>query len=407
MEVVCGLDIAKDEVVATALKEATKETKSFGVSIAELSKLKLWLKDINCKKVVMESTSVYWVPIYASLEEGGLKVTLANARQVKAIPGRKTDQLDSEWLAYLLRAELVKPSYIPEATMRDLRSLTRLRARLKQDQTNYKNRAHKILQLCNIRLDSRLSDIFGKSGRLILEALMIGKNLDDVLDRCPKSVKKKREEIKACVMGALGQSDLLQLKICLDMVDSLDLKIGTLDSEISKLVDMDAVKRLSCVPGVSAVSASALIAELGDAKRFLGGKQVGAYAGLVPSVRQSGKRQWMGGITKHGSKWLRRVLVQCALAAIKVKDSRFRMFYLRIKSGKGHNVAIVALARKLLGVVHHLLVTGEEYVEEGLKPKRPRAIKPKDLVVPFEEALMLLVKSGFVASGTSSKWMLS
>jgi len=114
----------------------------------------------------MESTSVYWVPIYASLEEGGFKVTLANARQVKAIPGRKTDQLDSEWLAYLQRAELVKPSYIPEATMRNLKSLTILRARLKQDQTNYKNRAHKILQLCNIRLDSRLSDIFGKSAKI-------------------------------------------------------------------------------------------------------------------------------------------------------------------------------------------------------------------------------------------------
>ncbi|NLB75324.1 MAG: IS110 family transposase [Crenarchaeota archaeon] len=124
MNVVCGLDIAKDEVVATVLNDTAKETKSFGVSIEELSKLKTWLKDRTCIRVVMESTSVYWVPIYASLEEGGFKVTLANARQVKAIPGRKTDQLDSEWLAYLLRAELVKPSYIPKASMRDLRSLT-------------------------------------------------------------------------------------------------------------------------------------------------------------------------------------------------------------------------------------------------------------------------------------------
>jgi transposase len=137
---------------------------------------------------------------------------------------------------------------------------------------------------------------------------------------------------------------------------------------------MDAVKRLSNVPGVSAVFALALIAELGDAKRFLGGKQVGAYAGLVPSVRQSGNRRWMGGITKHGSKWFSRVLVQCALAAINVKDSRFRMFYLRIKSSKGHNVAIVALARKMLGVVYHLLVRGEEYVER-FKPKRLRVFK--------------------------------
>lgn len=191
------------------------------------------------------------------------------------------------------------------------------------------------------------------------------------------------------------------------MADSLDLKISALDSEVTKLVDIDVVERLSCVPGVSAVSASALIAELGDATRFLGEKQVGAYAGLVPSVWQCGKRQWMGGITKHGSRWFRRVLVQCALAAVRVKVSRFRVFYLRVRSSGGHNVVVVALARKLFVVVHHLLVTGERYFEEGLKPKRLRVIKPKGLVVLFEEALTLFVKSGFVASGTMSNWMLS
>jgi transposase len=407
METVCGIDIARDEVVATILGDTLKETKSFGVSVDELSKLKLWLKDKNCTRTVMESTGVYWVPIYASLEEGGFKVTLANARQVKAIPGRKTDQLDSEWLAYLLRAELVKPSYIPEVRLRDLRSLTRLRARLKQDQANYKNRVHKILQICNVRLASKLTDIFGKSGRLILHALMSGESIDVALDRCPMSVKKKREEIKASIMGALSQSDLFQLKLCLDMADSLEVKVGALDSEISRLVNRDVIDRLIRVPGLNVVSASALVAELGDATRFLGEKQVGAYAGLVPLVRQSGRRRWMGSITKHGSRWLRRVLVQCALAACKVKGSRFRLFYLRVRSGKGHNVAVVALARKLLVVVHHLLVTGEEYVEEGLKVKRLRAIKAKDLVVPFEEALRLLVKSGYVTSGTASQWMLS
>jgi transposase len=203
MSIVCGLDISRDEVVATILGDGLKETRSFGVSIEELSKLKLWLKDKNCERAVMESTGVYWVPIYASLEESGFKVTLANASQVKAIPGRKTDQLDSEWLAYLLRAELVKPSYVPEARMRDLRSLTRLRARLKQDQGNYENRVHKTLQLCNVRFASVLTDVFGKSGRVILEALMTGKSLDEALDGCPLSVRRKREEIKACIMGAL------------------------------------------------------------------------------------------------------------------------------------------------------------------------------------------------------------
>ncbi len=159
MDVVCGLDVGKDKVVATVLGDGFKESRTFGVSIEELSRLKDWLGSSGCRRVVMESTGVYWVPIYTSIEESGFKVSLANSRQVKAIPGRKTDQLDSEWLAYLLRAELVKPSYVPEKKLRVLRSLTRLRAQLKQDQSKYKNRVHKILQVCNVRLDSKLTDM--------------------------------------------------------------------------------------------------------------------------------------------------------------------------------------------------------------------------------------------------------
>jgi transposase len=394
----CGLDIAKEEVVATILGEGVKETRKFGVGLDGLSELKNWLKEKDCSKTVMESTGVYWVPIYASLEEGGFQVTLANARQVKAIPGRKTDVLDSEWLAYLLRAELVKPSYIPEMRLRGLRSLTRLRARLKQDQAGYKNRVHKILQLSNIRLDSELTDIFGKSGRIVIDALSEGKSLEAALDKCPASVRKNRDAIKACVMGSLNEADLFQLKLCLSMVDELEGRVVDVDSEIVKFVDMDVVEKLSSVPGVSGVSAAAVVAELGDAKRFAGEKEVSCYAGLVPSVRQSGRKCWHGGITKMGSKWLRRVLVQCALAAIRVKGSRFRQFYLRVKMRRGHGIAIVALARKMLGIMLHLLVTGEVYVEEGLKPKgKRRVIKPKDLSVPFEEAWNLLVKAGFAS----------
>jgi len=277
MEAVCGLDVGRDQVVATVLSVDLKETRAFGVSIEELSDLKVWLQDRGCSKVAMESTGVYWVPIYASLEEGRFQVILANASQVKAIPGRKTDQLDSEWLAYLLRAELIKPSYIPEKRLRDLRSLTRLRARLRQDQGNFKNRVHKILQVCNIRLASQLTDIFGKSDGLILDALMKGESLDGALDRCPKRVRARREEIKSSIMGALSQSDLLQLKICTEMIEELEVNIRILDAEVARLVDRDVVERISKVPGM--VSAAAVIAELGDARRFLGKKQVGHTLG--------------------------------------------------------------------------------------------------------------------------------
>jgi transposase len=323
---------------------------------------------------------------------------LANPRQVKAIPGRKTDVKDSEWLAYLLRSELVKPSYVPQANLRSLRSLTRLRAVLVQDQAGYKNKVHKILQLSNVRLDSEITDIFGKSGRILIEAISKGERLDKALDRCPASVRKKRDAIKASVMGVLSQADLFQLRLCLGVVDEFDVKIGEVDSQIVAYVDEAVIEQLSSVPGVGSVSAAAVAAELGEVKRFSGEKEVCSYCGIVPPLRQSGKKRWNGHITKHGSKWLRRILIQCALAASRVRgESRFKQFYLRVKARRGHGVAIVALARKMLGVMYHLLVSGEMFFEEGLKSKRrPRVIKARDLSVPFEEALGLLAKAGYV-----------
>jgi len=398
MNPVCGLDIAKEEIVATILTDNFKETRKFGVHIDELFELKKWLKEQNCTKAVMESTGVYWVPIYASLEESEFKVVLANPRQVKAIPGRKSDVRDSEWLAYLLRSDLVKPSYVPKADLRSLRSLTRLRTILVQDQAGYKNKVHKVLQLCNVRLDSEITDIFGKSGRIIIDAIAKGESIDKALERCPLSVKKNSEAIKASIMGALSQADLFQLKLCLCVVDEFDVKIGEVDSQIVKYVDAAIVEQLCSVPGVGVVSAATVVAELGDVKRFGGEKEVCNYCGLTPSLRQSGKKRWNGHITKYGSKWLRRVLVQCALAAVKCRgDSKFKGFYLRVKVRRGHGVAIVALARKMLGVLYYLLVRGEVFFEEGLKSKRRwKVIRARDLSVPFEEALGLLVKAGYV-----------
>jgi len=399
MNPVCGIDIAKDELVATILSDNFKETRKFGVKLDDLFELKKWLKEKNCTQTIMESTGIYWIPIYASLEESSFEVILANPRQVKAIPGRKTDVKDSEWLATLLRSNLVKPSYVPDANLRSLRSLTRLRATLVQDQAGYKNKVHKILQLSNVRLDSEITDIFGKSGRILIGAIAKGENLDQALERCPASVQKNGEAIKTSVMGVLSQADLFQLRLCLGVVDEFDVKIGEVDSQIVAYVDEAVIEQLSSVPGVGFVSAAAVAAELGDVKRFADEKAVCNYCGITPSLRQSGKKRWNGHISKHGSRWLRRVLVQCALAAIKVRDSRFKEFYLRVKARRGHGIAIVALARKMLGVMYHLLATGEVFFEEGLKSKRrQKVIKARDLLVPFEEALGLLVRAGYVAA---------
>lgn len=169
MDRVCGIDVHRDTYVATVLGDEFKETRSFEAAPEGMLALKDWMKGTGCSEVSMESTGVFWVPLYAALEEE-FKVTVANARQVKAIPGRKTDQSGSEWLAYLLRANLIKPSYIPEKRVRALRELTRLRVKLVQDMADYKNRCHKVLERCSIRLSSQLSNIFGKGALRIVDA---------------------------------------------------------------------------------------------------------------------------------------------------------------------------------------------------------------------------------------------
>jgi len=366
MNPICGIDISKEELVATILGDNFKETRKFGVHTDELYKLKQWLKENHTTQTIMESTGIYWIPIYASLEASDFKIVLANPRQVKGLPKRKTNIRDSEWLAHLLRSSLVKPSYVADADLRALRSLTRLRAILVQDQAGYKNKVHKVLQLSNIRLDSEITDIFGKSGRIIIEAIATGESLDKALERCPKCVQKNAQSIKDSIMGKLSQADLFALKLCMGMVDEFDVKVAEVDSQIVAYVDAEVIGLLCSVPGVGFVSAAVVAAELGDVSRFADEKAVCSFCGITPSIRQSGKRRWNGPITKFGSKWLRRNLVQCALAAIKVRgDSKFKAFYLRVRARRGHGVAIVALARKMLGVMYHLLVKKVAFFEEG------------------------------------------
>ncbi len=186
-------------LVATVLTDdKSKETKHFVNDEEGIDTFKGWLKASECNQAVMESTSVYWVPLYLALEESKFEVSLANAHQVKAIPGRKTDQSSSEWLAHLLLGGQIKPSYVPERRVRELRELTRMRAKFVQTRTAFKNRCHKVLNRVNIRLGSRLKDVFGKAGKEILEGLMVGKTVEDVLEQTQNTwLKNRSDEIKA------------------------------------------------------------------------------------------------------------------------------------------------------------------------------------------------------------------
>ena len=370
MEKVCGVDVHRDLLVATILLGEKRETKHFENSSDDIEKLKEWLKKQECKRAVMESTSIYWVPLYLALEESGFDVVLANAHQVKGVPGRKTDQSDSEWLAHLLMSGLIKPSYVPEKHLRELRELTRLRVKYVQNRTAFKNRCQKVLNRVNIRLRSKLSDVFGKAGMEILNGLMSGKTVEDILEHTEsKRLKSRCDEIKTVAKGALSENDIFELKKLTETINHLNEQIHDLEARIETLANKEDVKIVSSVPGVGARSAAAILAEIGDAKRFSNGKQIASWTGLAPSLHQSAGTVILGSITKQGSKWLRWSMVEVAHSAVRVRDSRFRVLFLRVMAKKGKKTAYVAVARKMLTVIWHLLVNGEKYVEEGFQKK--------------------------------------
>jgi len=402
IEKFCGVDVHRDLLVATILSGEAKETRYFTNSLEDIDKLREWLKTSECKRAVMESTSIYWVPLYLALEEAEFDVILANAHQVKGIPGRKTDQSDSEWLASLLRGNQIKPSYVPEKRLRELRELTRLRIRYVQNRTQFKNRCQKVLNRVNIRLRSKLSDVFGKVGMEILNGLMAGKSVEDILQHTEsKRLKSKSEEIKAVAKGALSETDIFELKELTVTIKNIDEQIKRIEAKIQMLVDKKDVEIVSSVPGVGPRSAAAILAEIGDAKRFSNGKQIAAWTGLAPSLRQSAGVTVLGSITKQGSRWLRWNMVEVAHGAVRMRDSKFRAFFLRVRAKKGSKTAYVAVARKMLTIIWHLLVNGEMYVEEGFSKAALKVRAAYFGHVPLEEMAEVLRSAGYtvVANG--------
>lgn len=404
MEKVCGVDVHRDLLVATILsgEAETKETRHFVNDADNIDKFKEWLKTSECKRAVMESTSVYWVPLYLALEESGFEAVLANAHQVKGIPGRKTDQSSSEWLAHLLRGGQIKPSYVPDKRLRELRELTRLRVKYVQNRTAFKNRCQKVLNRVNIRLRSTLTDVFGKAGMEILNGLMAGETVEYILDHTEsKRLKSRCDEIKSVAKGALSENDIFVLKHLTDTIKHLDEQIHGLEARIEMVVNKADVEIVSSVPGVGVRSAAAILAEVGDAKRFSNGKQIAAWTGLVPSLYQSAGTFVLGSITKQGSKWLRWNMVEVAHGAVRMRDSKFRALFLRVMAKKGKKTAYVAVARKILTVIWHLLVNGEKYVENGFE----KTVRIRKVAfgghVPLEEMAEVLRSAGYtvVANG--------
>jgi len=371
---VCGVDIHKKFLVATILtRDGTKMQKRFGTDIDDLLNFRDWVIKENCDCVAIESTGVYWYPVNAVLENK-VELILANAHQIKHTPGRKTDALDSEWIAEVALNNLIDPSRILPKEDRELRRLTRTRESLVKIRSQMKNQVHQGLESCSIKLSSVLSDSFGKSGRYILDGLIKGKNIDEIIAGIPsKRVKNNGDQIRSAIKIGLDQIQVFLIQSHLDTIDCLTKKLDEMDLEIKQRISgrKDDLKIVMSVPGIGFIAATTILAEIGNYQDFSTPDKLAAWCGIVPSVYQSADKLRTGSITKQGSKHIRWIMVQVAQAAAKKKGSKLRKFFLRVKAKKGHNVAVVALARKILCILHHLLMNREMYQEEGVEKSRP------------------------------------
>lgn len=407
VEKACGIDVHKVFLSATILTlNGIKATKRFSTSLDGLLDLRTWITENNCQRVAIESTGIYWIPAYTMLE-GIVETIIANPVQIKHIPGRKTDALDSEWIAEVCLNGQIKPSYVPCKEIRDIRELTRTYMKLTQERTAHKNRIHKILQRAGIRISGVLSDIFGKSGNIILNGILNGKSIDQTFKEISnKRVRKKKELIKEAIKGELSQNDIFVIKECLEAISFLNSQIKAFESRIfTSLKQMrKELEIVMSIPGIGFIIASSALAEIGDINIFPKSKNLVSWSGLAPAINESAGKASNGHITKQGNKFLRTILILAANSAAIGKPNKLKSFYQRIKMKKGHKKAIVALARKLACIIHHLLKNKEKYTEENSKEKKvklPTFITIQDL--DLNEIIGILCKAGYTVNKSPSE----
>lgn len=358
-----GLDVHKATVVGCVRVpgaqrgERQSETKTFATTLRGLRELLAWLTAHGVTHVAMESTGVYWRPVYAVLEDA-MPVLLVNARHVKMVPGRKTDVHDSEWLAQLLECGLLRGSFVPPRPVRDLRDLTRLRKALIRERGHHVNRIEKTLELANIKLGTVATDIMGKTGRAILQALSAGIDDPERLAECAQGLlRKKRAALREALAGRLTPHYAFLLQQHLSLIDALDAHIATLDARIAEAMApfADAVALAQTMPGVATRAAQAILAETGvDMGPFPTAEHFASWARLCPGNRESaGKRRPT--TTGKGATWLRATLQEVAWAAAKTKKSYYRALYYRRKARGGPKKAIVAVQHAMLVALWHML----------------------------------------------------
>jgi transposase len=398
----CGLDVHKDSVTACLLVlnqdgKDRNEKREFGTMTHDLREMASWLASEGVQAIALEATGVYWKPVWNILEaEKKFELLLINAQHIKRVPGRKTDQKDSEWIADLLQHGLLRGSFVPPEQIRRLRDLTRLRAKIRQTIASFANRIQKVLEDANIKLGSVASDVLGLSGRLMLNALIAGEQDANKLAQLAQGhLRKKTPQLQRALEGHVTQYHRLQLKLLLEFIDFGEKQLSNLDAEIQALLMQvgpqaslpgatdamqaapeptlaatasplqTAVELWDSIPGIDHLAASTLVAEIGaNMDQFPSADHLASWAGLCPGNNESaGKRR--SGKTRKGSVWLRRALCQAAWAASRTKNTYLAAQYRRLIVRKGKNRTIVAVAHSMLMIAYYLLKRQCTYQDLG------------------------------------------
>jgi len=367
----CGLDVHKQTVVACVRVPGpdgtrVQQVRTFGTTAAELLTLRDWLEAQAVTQVAMESTGIYWKPIFYVLEEA-FTCVLANAAHIAQVPGRKTDVKDCAWIAQLLEHGLIRASFIPPPPVRELRDLTRYRKAVIQDRSRAANRLHKVLEAAGIKLASVATDVLGVSGRAMLTALVEGTTDPGVLaDLARGTLRRKLPALRQALAGRFRPHHGFLVGQLLAHLDYLDEAIATLSTQIEAAITPFAamVTRLDSIPGVSQRTAEVLIAEIGvDMRVFPTAGHLASWAGVCPGNNESaGKHR--SGRPRPGNRWLRMTLIEAALAASRTSTA-LGARYRRVMRHRGHHKAVIAVAHAMLVIAYHLLSRETTYHELG------------------------------------------
>ena len=380
MEVVvavgAGLDVHKKRIVACCIDGRSSPpqivTCTFGTYRDELERMRDWLLKRGCTHVAMESTGVYWLPVYRVLE-GTLQIVLGNARHMANVPGRKTDVSDAQWIAQLLRHGLIKANFVPPRQLRDLRQVTRYRRKLVQTRSSCQLRVEKLLQSSNIKLSSVASSIFGVSGQRILQALADGKtNPVELADLVRGTLRNKRVELSRALAGLFTAEHAQLLKVELQLIDDIETRIASLEQLIDQQVTpfAEAIARLDTIPGVDRTLAIDLLAEIGiDMSAWPSDRHFVAWTGTCPGNRESAGIRRPSPV-RDGNPYVKSLLIQAAVCASRTVTSHLAARYRRLSARRGPRRAAVAVAREIAVAVYFMLARQKDYVP-------PTAVDPQ------------------------------